>query len=101
MFDEIKQPKKRAFLEAYIKTGNITEASRVAGVDRVTSWRWRKEDEQYAKAFEELKERIDNDRLDRYEVELDKRALGGESKQSDILLMFGLKSLDPNKYRER
>jgi len=39
-------------------------------------------------------------RLELYEAELDKRALFG-SKNSDILLMFALKSLDRDRYEGR
>ncbi len=55
----------------------------------------------FSKQCNALKKEIDKTRLDRYEAELDKRVLTTPSKQSDILLMFGLKALKPDVYREK
>ena len=95
MFDEIKQPKKKSFLEAYINLGNITEASRIAGVDRVTTWRWRKEDEQFARAFKVADEVYRTNYLNELEQELRKRSLDPKQPMSTVALFFALKAEAP------
>jgi hypothetical protein len=76
------------------------QTAEAIGVHEFTPYDWQTRSETYRHAFLALKKKIDNERLERLEKELEKRALGGESKQSDILLMFNLKALDP-KYRDR
>ena len=98
---ETTKRKKQAFLDNYPNFLRATKTAIAIGIDESCHYRWLEADEVYKQAFQSLKKEVDSDRLDRYEKELDKRALGGESKQSDILLMFGLKALDPSKYREK
>ncbi|GAI05754.1 unnamed protein product [marine sediment metagenome] len=101
MFDEIKQPKRKNFLEAYVKTGSVKKACEVADIDRVTPWRWRKEDEEYARAFEVAGEIYHGNYLDELEQELKKRSLEGTDKMSTVALFFALKAEAPTKYREK
>lgn len=98
---QITHEKKRAFLENYPKFCITKHTCEAIGIDESSIYIWRKKDEIFNNAFGELKKRIDNTRLQKYEAELDKRVLETPSKQSDILLMFGLKALHPDKYREK
>lgn len=43
---------REAFLAAFAKCGLLGEAARAAGVNRSTVWRWRQDDEEFAKAFD-------------------------------------------------
>ncbi len=92
--------KKQAFLDNYKEFGYITNTCRAIGVSYSRYYEWMS-DESFSSASSAIKKEIDNDRLDRYEAELDKRVLTAPSKQSDILLMFGLKALKPDVYREK
>lgn len=94
---EITHPKKRAFLENYPKFQKVFETAKAVGVGESTVYAWQKEDELFQEQVESIKKKLDARRLELYEEELDKRALHG-SKNSDILLMFGLKSLNRDKY---
>jgi len=98
---EIIHPKKLAFLENYPRFNGVMAACEAININYSTYWRWMQADEVFRKQCTVLKKEVDSHRLERYEKELDNRALGGESKQSDILLMFGLKALNPDRYREK
>ena len=98
---EIVHPKKIAFLENYPKFIGVVATCEAIDISPVTYWRWCNADEVFSKHCNDIKKEIGQRRLEKYEAELEKRALGGESKQSDILLMFGLKAEDPSKYREK
>ncbi|MCH7474353.1 MAG: hypothetical protein IIA27_06745 [Gemmatimonadetes bacterium] len=87
-------------------------ACEVAGVGRSSHYRWLEKDPEYREAFELAKE----DAADILEAEAYRRAVEGVEKPvgwykgkpggtvreySDILLIFLLKALRPEKYRER
>ena len=93
------EDKKQAFLDIYTKIRNINDSCKAVTIGTHRFYDWLDDDEGFKQAWQDLKKDIDADRLAKYEAELDKRALFG-SKQSDILLMFGLKSLNPQRYRE-
>lgn len=93
----ITHPKKLAFLENYKKFKRIHDTAKAIGVGVSTVYQWLQEDDVLSDKAEVIKKEIDAERLELYEAELDKRALTG-SKQSDILLMFGLKALNRDKY---
>jgi len=109
--NEMQHNKKPAFLAAYAECGTITQAAEIAGIDRVTHYRWLKDDPEYAKAFEEAHEKS----VERLEQEARRRAVEGWEepvfhkgkvvgkvrKYSDTLLIFLLKGAAPDKYRER
>lgn len=111
LFGEIRHPKKRLFLEAFVKTGHITMACRAVGIDRSTEWVWRKRDPQFA-ALREIAGQLAVESL---EDEARRRAVDGTlepvyaggrvcgwvPRYSDTLLMFLLKGLYPEKYRDR
>lgn len=103
--------KKRLFLEAYAKEGNIMAAARRAGVGRRSHYNWLKSDPEYPLAFHDAEE----DYADSMEAEADRRARDGYDKPvfykgeecgkvreySDSLLALRLKSLRPEKYRDK
>ena len=98
---KINHPKQRAFLENYPKFKVYKHTAEAIGSAEMTFWHWTERCKDFKEALEALKKRVNQERLQLYEAELDKRALGGVSKQSDILLMFALKAEDPDKYREK
>ena len=104
--------KKRAFLAAFRETGNVRLACETAGVGRSSHYRWLGEDPDYRGAFELAEE----DAADILEAEARRRAVEGVEKPvgwhkgepggyvreySDVLLIFLLKGLRPERYRER
>jgi hypothetical protein len=108
--NKILQHKKRAFLEAYAYTGNITKAAEIADMPRQNHYDWMKFDPDYPAAFKNADEAAS----ERLETEARRRAVEGTSKPvfyqgavcgaiqeySDNLLMFLLKGSKPQKYRE-
>ncbi|MCA1571977.1 MAG: hypothetical protein LC798_17030 [Chloroflexi bacterium] len=105
----IRQPKRRAFLAAFAQTGNISEAARIAGVNRLSHYEWL-HDERYAEVFAQAQE-IAGDYLEA--VAFDRATNGwfepvfyqGQQvgvilKKSDQLLMFLLKAHRPDKFRD-
>ena len=79
------------FLACYSKTGNITEACRVAGVARFTVFRWRKA----SPDFDALVRAALDDAMDNLEGALIQRGL----EKSDIAAFFMLKKHRPE-YRD-
>ena len=92
--------------------GVIKRACKVAGVGRTTHYEWMEANPEYRRAFEAAQE----DAADSLEAEVYRRAVKGVRKPvgwykgvaggyvreySDLLLMFALKALRPEKYRER
>lgn len=125
-FSAIQQREKRAFLRAYAESGSVRLGTMAAKVDRSTHYKWLADDEQYAAAFEEAKEYA----ADKLEDEARRRAEQGtkklviykgapvmvpsdpsdlnsplvplyEHQYSDVLAIFLLKGMRPDKYRER
>jgi hypothetical protein len=109
--NEKLQPNKKAFLGALAETGNITSASKLAGIDRTTHYRWLKEDPAYAAAVEDAFVQA----AENLEREARRRAVQGTDKPvyykgervdtvkeySDTLLIFLLKGAMPDKYSEK
>lgn len=89
----IAHPKKRAFLATYAQVGNIRHACLAVGIARRTHYDWLETDPAYKAAFEQAGE----DAADALEAEARRRAFEG----SDTLLIFLLKGLRPERYRER
>ena len=97
---KITNTNKLAFLMAF-PTHQITkQTARAVGLAEDTPFEWCRRDSVFRDAMLALKKRIDSHRLEQLERELHTRSMGGTSKQSDILLMFSLKSLEPGRYRE-
>ena len=97
---KITHPKKIAFLQNYPRIKGIVATCEAIGIDPKTYYNWCNADKLFLQEVQRVKKEVDDRRLQLYEAELDKRVMFG-SKQSDILLMFGLKALNPEKYRER
>lgn len=104
--------KKKAFLAAFRENGNVRLACLAADVGRSTHYRWLDSDMAYREAFDLAKE----DAADILEAEAKRRAVDGVEepvgfyrgqpggvvrKYSDTLLIFLLKGLRPEVYRER
>jgi hypothetical protein len=84
---------RTAFLDHLSTSGNISESCTAAKLPRRTAYNWRNADKDFAKAWEEAKE-LGTDAL---EDEAVRRAREG----SDTLLIFMLKSLRPDKFKDR
>lgn len=103
--------KKEAFILALAQTGNVSKACVKAKVSRPTVYRHRATDP----AFAELWAEAEDIYVELLEAEADRRAKTGTLKPvfykgqeigkvreySDTLLIFRLKALRPDKYRER
>ena len=89
---EIRHPKKKAFLLAYINCGTIKSAAKAAGIERTTHYYWLA-DLEYQQAFNTASLMAGQSLQD----EAVRRAFKG----SDRLLMFLLKGAMPDKYKER
>lgn len=98
-FPKISHQKKRALLVAYAGTGNVRAAAHAAGVSRQAHYQWFANDAAYKEAFQEATE----DAADVLEqVAWHRATVGWQDKPpSDTLLIFLLKGLRPQKYRER
>lgn len=103
---------KKAFLDAFRETGNITAAALEVDMSRRTHYRWLDEDEGYTEEFRDALEHAS----DLLEAEARRRAVDGVDeptgwfqgtpggyvrRYSDTLLIFLLKGARPEKYRER
>ncbi len=84
---------QRRFLNLYTKTGNISISCQGSKVGRRTVYNWLEHDESFSLAYNEAKEESIE--------QLEAVALDRARKQSDVLLIFLLKSLRPEKYRDR
>lgn len=106
-----KREAKRDFLLALqANGGHVMEACKAAGVSRTTIGNYRDEDDVFAEMWASTQEA----NIERLEMEVDRRAVDGierevrykgevvgvERQFSDILLMFRLKALRPEKYRD-
>ncbi len=112
-FAEISHPKKRAFLSAFAECGNKSRAAQMAGVAKQTIYtrQWR-EDREFQVALESARVMA----ADVLEQEAHRRAVEGVEepvgwykgeaggtvrRYSDTLLIFLLKGVLPQRYRER
>ena len=101
VFAQITHPKKRRFLEHYPRFKRINKTSKAIGIERRTFYNWEATDDVFKRAFRLVKDILDRELLEKVEAELEKRALKGVSKMSDVLLMFMAKALRPEVYREK
>ena len=103
--------KRRVFLEALAAVGNVTQAAKSAGLSRTIVYKRRREDEDFARDWDEAKwigggaledEAIRRAR-DGWEVPVfhDGQKCGTVRKYSDTLLIFLLKGAMPDKYADR
>jgi hypothetical protein len=96
LFREIVHPQKRAFLLAYIECFQVTKAARHAKASHQLHYYWRDTDPVYAAAFEVAKQLA----IEGLEDEAVRRARADDH-PSDVLLIFLLKGLLPEKYKDR
>ncbi len=113
LFAEIRHPKKRAFLQAFVLTASKTRAAEAAGIHRTTQYtdQWLDDDE-----FQAALRKAQNMAIDHLEAEAVRRATEGVKKPvgfykgepsafvreySDTLLIVLLKANAPERYRER
>jgi hypothetical protein len=106
-----KEIDQNAFLDAYKEMGNISRASTASNIDRRSHYRWLENDEAYAENFAEA----EKEAIEKLEAEARRRASEGYEepvfykgevcgtvrKYSDVLLMFLLKGLKPDMYKDR
>lgn len=100
----------RAFLAAYRVTASITKAAKAAKIERQMHYRWLAHSPGYAAAFEQAKDRaaqsLEDEAVRRaHQGVLEPKFWQGEMcghvrVYSDTLLMFLLKGMRPDKYRE-
>lgn len=122
-FDEIRHPKKRAYLAAFAEMGSICRAAEAAGIARATAWNWEQEDGSDGIAYRKALAVAHKLACEALETEARRRAVEGlkrlkfdkgevvldpttgepyvEHEYSDTLLIFLMKGAMPAKYRER
>ena len=106
-----KPPKMDAFLAAYEETGNLSKSCELVEMDDMTHYRWLKKFPSYQRRF--AKAQVVASR--KLEEEARRRAIEGvdepvfhdgavcgyKRRYSDTLLIFLMKGLMPERYRER
>lgn len=93
---EVKEQWQPAFLAALEECGSVTESCKAASISRVTVYECKRNDSDFAQKWEQALEAG----ADKLEDEARRRAMQGVSKGSDTLLMFLLKGLRPQRWRE-
>ncbi len=102
---------KQRFLDAYAQLGTVTSASEHVGISRRDHYHWMERDPDYPARFQTACEKA----VDKLEREVVRRGaegwdepvyqggklVGTVRKHSDLLLIFALKGLRPDKYREK
>lgn len=90
---EVKKEAKEAFLRGLRDRGAVAHACEVAGICRATAYNWRKDDEEFAAAWDKAVEES---------IELLEASVYERARQKDTLAaIFLLKAARPEKYRDR
>jgi len=107
----ITEMKKRKFLEAFAELGNRREACKKAGIGKTTPSIWARKDQQFLEEWETarkmathvLEEEAHRRAVEGWEepVFYKGEQVGTVRKYSDTLLIFLLKGLKPETYREK
>ncbi len=111
LFENVENPKQRAFLAAYVKTKRTLAASALTGVSRETHYYWLRSDPEYTDHWRRARKMLG----DMIEEEVIRRAVDGYPKPvvyqgevtdryknySDRLAVFLLKHLKPEVYNVR
>jgi hypothetical protein len=116
----IRHPKKRAYLKALEQVGAITVASDSAGINRDTPQDWRRKDEEFARleqqALDSFADHLEAEAVRRARAGILKKRFDGkgnpiidpatgeqyiEREYSDTMLIFLLKGVRPEKYRDK
>jgi hypothetical protein len=110
LFPHITHQKKRAFLNVFAALGGINKTCAALDVDHSQHYYWLKTDQAYAQAFEEAKRlaahTLEEEALRRARDGVTRTVyhhgvpVGEERHYSDVLLIFLLKGMLPEKYRE-
>ncbi len=110
-FTEIDSIKKRRFLNAFAQYGGVVRAEEHSGVTRQSHYHWLKDDPEYAAAFKVAYEMagdvLENEAIRRARdgvskpVYQGKKLVGHIQEYSDTLLIFLLKGVKPEQYKER
>lgn len=109
----LESPKQKAFLAAYSQCGNITKAAKLAGIDRVSHYRWANNQDSWPEYPDKFQE-AHAEAIEVLEAEARRRAVHGTAKPvfyqgeqcgtvqeySDTLLIFLLKAAKPAMYRD-
>jgi hypothetical protein len=108
-FRKVSHPQKRAMLEAYAECATIGGAAAASDCSRRIHYHWLNTDPDYAEAFKVAHEMA----IAAHEDEASRRAMGWDEthyaadgttytirKYSDTMLIFRLKALVPDRYRE-
>lgn len=111
VFNQIQHPKKRAFLAAFAHLGSVTRAARAAKIDRTSHFLWKRDDSDYARAFEDAQaisaDVLEDAAVGRARDGIDKpvfhqgKICGYIREYSDTLLIFLLKGAKPEKFRDK
>jgi hypothetical protein len=106
-----KKALQNAFLAAYRTCASVTKAAEAAKIERANHYQWLRSDFDYAAAFEACKEQatqvLEDEAVRRAHDGVDEPVFyqgtvcGTVRKYSDTLLIFLLKGLRPEKYREQ
>lgn len=88
-----EQAQKKRFLKAVEQVGTLTAGCRAARVSPHTVYQWREFDLEFSLLEQEARNRC----ADELEAVVIRRA----KRRSDLLAMFMLKAMRPEKYRER
>jgi hypothetical protein len=92
----IVTPEKREALRAFVAIGTVTGAMQAVGMSRQSWYRWQEEDPDFKEAVGDAEQAA----ADRLEAVAIARATQAKA-PSDLLLIFLLKGMRPEKYRER
>ncbi len=103
--------KKGAFIAALSDCGNVTRSAEIVGISRMTAYNWRIADEKFKKAWEKAEEiaagLLEEEAWRRAKEGVDKPVyqsgmlVGYVREYGDTLLIFLLKGLKPERYREK
>lgn len=95
-----------AFLTALALSGNVSKAATAVGIDRMTAYRWRKDDAEFSANWDEameiavlgMEDECKRRAFEGFDVATKNGVVRG---YSDTLAIFLLKAHAPEKYRER
>ena len=90
---------KKRFLGEFEKGTSIVAIGRTLGKDASTLWRWRQADPVFRRAVEELKEFVDELRVQMVEDAVFERIIRGEASAAEAI--FWLKNRAPERWRDR
>ena len=101
---------KRRFLEVYARVGNVWEACRQANIARKSHYEWLRDDPEYKSLFSDAKEDACDNLLEEARrrgqegveepVYWQGQVVGTVRKYSDNMLMFLIKGMRPEVYRD-